>query len=327
MSRPESFAVLLDLAVGQRHGTSPDPGPALLPTIDAAREVAAAARDAGATAVHLPDARPGATTLDPTVVASYLAGRVPGIGYVVETPTTHQAPYNLARRVLALDRATDGRAGLLLRPGRGDAVTDTALDEAEDRIEDAASALTTSAFPAVGSLRDTARRWHEYAEVVTRLWESVPIEYEGRFYRVAGALDEPASGQGRPVLLASDADALGWAGVAAHADVVLVEAHQFADASAQLTRALNRIGRRRTDVALLARVRVGHGDPPGTGSLAQRLFAVVTTHGLDGVSLVPVGGVEVAAWAAQELIPRLHPRRANTLRAALGLPYPVEVVA
>ncbi|MFE2179887.1 hypothetical protein ACFXB5_04615, partial [Streptomyces sp. NPDC059455] len=103
--------IVLDLAVGSS-----------LSVADAI-EIAAAARDTGVTAVRLLDGGPD-DVLDPTVVAAHLAGRFPESHWIVDAPTTHNAPYNLARRVLSLDRATAGRSGLALRAGDGDEVSE-----------------------------------------------------------------------------------------------------------------------------------------------------------------------------------------------------------
>ncbi|MBL7253158.1 LLM class flavin-dependent oxidoreductase [Paractinoplanes lichenicola] len=258
-----------------------------------AEAVAAAAERAGVAAIRLADA--GA--IDPTVVAAYLAGRYPGVSYIPEVPTTHQAPYNVARRVLSLDRATGGRIGLALLAGDGDEVTD-------------ASAVA-------GVPPDPIARWAEYALVLTRLWESFPrtaligdqeagvvaddalirpIGHEGAYYRVAGPLDGPSSVQGRPILVA-DLGLLDATAAAAAADIVVVEPGRATEAHTALTEALTAAGRHRDDVVLLGRVRAGDRIP-------------LDEHGLDGVEL---------EGDAAELIAALS---APTLRSVLGLPVP-----
>ncbi|MFD0647892.1 hypothetical protein ACFQ2Y_03460 [Streptomyces malaysiensis subsp. malaysiensis] len=85
--------IVLDLAVGSSRSAAD------------AIEIASVARDTGVTAVRLLDGDPD-DVLDTTVVAAHLAGRFPESHWIVDAPTTHNAPYNLARRVLSLDRAT-----------------------------------------------------------------------------------------------------------------------------------------------------------------------------------------------------------------------------
>lgn len=301
--------------------------------VTAAHDLAAAARATGVTALRLLD-----DGLDPTVVAGALAGRHGDLGYVVDVPTTHHAPYNTARRVLSLDRAGGGRTGLALRAGAGDEVSDGALGVATD-------------VP-------PARRWAEYAHVLTRLWESFPrdalvgdaeravvvdasrlrrLDHTGPAYRVAGPLDGPASVQGRPVLVADDVDVLGWAVVAAVADVVVVDVGTGVPGSADaaLTAALADAGRRRDEVALVGRVPVELADDAPVGqvhALVDALRARVRAERLDGLELVPQGGVPGALAAVRALVPLLTGTAGvspgpTTLRTALRLPALAGAVA
>ncbi|WP_203832909.1 LLM class flavin-dependent oxidoreductase, partial [Actinoplanes lobatus] len=295
--------IQLALAVG-------GPGLTSLAEADA---VASTAEQAGIAAIRLADRTTTGRVLDPSVVAAYLAGRHGGVGYLPVLPTTGNAPYNAARRVLSLDRATAGRAGVVLRPGRGDEVSEASVP--------------------VPAATDPARRWSEYARVLTRLWESFPraalvgdqhsgvvvedsliqaIRHEGEFYRVAGPLDGPSSVQGRPVL-AADLGVLDPVAVAAVADVVVVEHGHAAGTDAVLTQALRLAGRDRGEVTLLGRVKVSRADvAPG---LEQRLRSWADEHLLDGLELVP-DSAETAITALRALTPRPP---APTLRAAYGL--------
>ncbi|MGW4965649.1 hypothetical protein ACWEPL_51235 [Nonomuraea sp. NPDC004186] len=319
-----STAIQLALAVGEPTGRRPG-GPALVSLSDAA-VIAAVAEEVGVAAIRLidgpDDSGAAGRALDPTVVGAYLAGLHGGVGYIAEVPTTRNAPYNLARRVLSLDRATGGRSGVALRAGGGDEVSQATA-------------------PDPGAT-DPARRWTEYAHLLTRLWESFPrtaligdqeagivvedtrirpIDHEGAFYRVAGPLDGPSSVQGRPVIVA-DLGTLDATAVAESADVVVVDREQVADADAALTEALRRAGRSRKDVALLGRVELGLKGP-ATG---DDLRAWAEEHRLDGFELVPTGGATAVIAALRALVPR--PVSAPpTLRAALGLPELVAVAA
>jgi hypothetical protein len=304
---------------------------AVLP-LERAAAVAAAAQDAGIAAVRVLDGAPAAV-LDPSAVASFLAGRYAGVGWIVDSATTHNAPYNLARRALSLDRATGGRGGLALRLGEGDEVSDAAIG------------------PAPGASR--VQRWSEYAQVVAALWASfpagallgdqeggvfaedgaiVPISHRGGFYRVAGPLDGPASRQGAPVLVGEDVEQLGWDRIAAAADVVVVPAAKVAGASAALADALWRKGRRREEVALVARVEVDgplrEGDPGAdVAERADRLADWSASYAVDGLEVVISGGAERAEAVVRGLGARFGPAPGPTLRAALGLPERVEVAA
>lgn len=300
-------AVILDLAIGSDL------------SVPEAADVVVAARDAGVSAIRLLDGSAG-QLLDPSTVASYLAPRLADVHWIVDAPTTHNAPYNLARRILALDRATAGRSGLVLRAGEGDEV----------------SAATVPDPSASGR----SQRWAEYAEVLTRLWESFPaaallgdqaagllaedslirgIAHEGSFYRVSGPLDGPSSPQGRPVLAAADMDQLDWASVAGAADVVVVNRAQAPAAQGALADALGRTGRKRAEIALVGRVAVTAAEA-SADNVAAELDEWATSMGLDGLELRPPDGRAGALTVAHNVLPRLQSSAGASLRAALGLP-------
>lgn len=307
-----SIAIQLALAVG---------GEGLL-DLAAAGVIAAAAQEAGVAAIRLADRASAGPALDPTVAASYLAARHGGVGWVPAVPTTGNAPYNAARRLLSLDRATGGRSGVALRPGHGDEVSEQVV-------------------PDPGAT-DPVRRWTEYARVLTRLWESFPrtaligdqragvvvddtlihpIRHRGEFYRVAGPLDGPSSVQGRPVLVA-DLGPLDVTAVAPSADVVVVDLKRAAGVDAALSQALRLAGRDRDAVALLGRVTVGRTD--AAAGLAARLRAWADEYLLDGFELVPEGGADDVLAVIRALPPGPP---APTLRAAFGLREPLAVAA
>jgi len=313
-----SIPILVGLAVGEGD---------LVPLAEAS-EVAAAAQAAGVTALRLLDSLGGRPAVDPSVVAGYLAGRHGDLGYVVDVPTSHNAPYNTARRVLSLDRAGAGRVGVALRAGGGDEVSDGSARSAPDVPVD--------------------ERWAEYAEVLTRLWESFPraalvgdqeraivvddtlvrrIDHVSPAYRVAGPLDGPSSVQGRPVLVAADVDVVGWPAVAASADVVVVERPFSRGADDALTAALAVAGRRRDEVALIGRAEVDVVDGDAA-ALTHELLGWLDADRLDGLELVPGGGARGVLATVRALVPLLDARpTSTTLRAALRLPETAGVPA
>jgi alkanesulfonate monooxygenase SsuD/methylene tetrahydromethanopterin reductase-like flavin-dependent oxidoreductase (luciferase family) len=286
------MSVFVELAVGTSCGQV---------SLAQADAIAAAAQEAGATGLRLVDSGFDAATVDPSIVGSYLAGRHGDLSYVIDAPTTRNAPYNLARRVVAFDRAADGRVGLVLRTGEGDEVSDAVQ-------------------PAVGAA-DRAQRWAEYAAIATGLWESFPrnallgdqaaalvvdetlihpIDFDGRYYRVRGPLDGPGSVQGRPVLFAADVAELGWARIAQAADGVIVDATEVAGADDALSDQLAAMGRRRDEVALLARVSDVGALPAADG------YVLALNRTAAGI-----------AEAVRELVPQLRGAAGPTLREAL----------
>ncbi|ABK76152.1 LLM class flavin-dependent oxidoreductase [Mycolicibacterium smegmatis] len=295
--------VLLELAVGEA------PSQVSLAEADA---IAATAQDLGVTAVRLVDRVGEQPAIDPSMVAAHLAGRYPDLGWLIDAPTTHNAPYNLARRILSVDRATGGRAGLVLIPGGGDEVSDAAVPDC--------------------AATDPAERWAEYADIVTRLWESFPaaallgdqqravvvddvlirpVDFRGRFYRVGGPLDGPSSLQGRPMLVAAAPTEVGWARIAAIADAAIVELNEINYATAQLRAALHATGRRREDVALLVRTT----DPEIINHATADLNA-------DGIVIAANGGAPEMLAALRRAGRQDTPQRRATLRATLTIPSP-----
>ena len=320
-----STPILIDLAVGDaRAGAETDRFDPV--TLAAAVAVTEAAQEAGVVALRLLDTVGGRPAIDPSVAGAYLAGRFGDIGYLVDVPTTHNAPYNVARRILSFDRATSGRVGVVLRPGAGDEVSTATVPD-----------------PAATS---PSERWSEYARILTRLWESFPrdaligdqeravvvddeliraIDHEDRFYRVAGPLDGPSSVQGRPVVVAADPDVLGWAAVAQSADAVVVDRRQSAGADLALTAGLEQAGRKREDVALIGRATVTL--PDDASALADELAGWIDCDRLDAVELVPTGGVDGVLAAVRRLVPLLSASTGPTLRASLGLRETVEALS
>jgi len=302
----EALAVLVELDVGDA------PSQVSLADADA---IVAAAQDAGVTAIRLVDHVGDHVSVDPTVAAAHLAGRYGDIGWVVDAPTTHNAPYNLARRILSLDRATGGRAGVVLLAGVGDEVSDATAPDPD--------------------ATDAADRWVEYAHVLTQLWESFPaaallgdqenavvaddamirpVDFDGRFYRVAGPLDGPSSVQGRPVLIAVAPADVGWARVAAIADAVVVGYGEIGGAAEKLEAALSVAGRRRGEVALLARLDDDRAIP--------ELQAWSAAHGVDGIVLAVDGAVPGILSTIASLPQQGSSGRHGTLRAGLAVPNP-----
>jgi len=291
-------AVIVEFAVGEQ--------PAQV-SLAEAEAIATAAETWGIAAIRLLDRAGDLPALDPSVVAAHLAGRHPGIGWLVDAPTTHNAPYNLARRIASINRATAAGAGVTLLAGLGDEVSDAVTDR---------------------DATDAAQRWFEYAEILTRLWDSFPaaallgdqqravvvddalirpIDFTGRYYRVAGPLDGPV--HERPVLVAAQSSGVGWAGVAAVADAVIVDIAELGPRTTQLLDTLSSRGGR-DDVAVLARVTEAGavGDDPDA----------------DGYVLAPAGGATeiLRAIEALEVTPSVR-----NLRAALGLPVSGRVSA
>jgi FMN-dependent oxidoreductase (nitrilotriacetate monooxygenase family) len=162
--------------------------------------------------------------MDPAVLVPYMAQATKHIGIVPTLSTAEYPPYLLARLVNTLDHVTEGRVGWNMVTGSSD---HAAQNYGHDRQ-----------FPH----DERYDRADEFAEIVTRLWESwepdavvldteTPlyadgqkvhlIEYEGKFFRCRGPLNAPRSPQVRPVLCQAGGSARGQAFAARWADTII----------------------------------------------------------------------------------------------------------
>ncbi len=165
--------------------------------------------------------------MDPTVLVPYLAQATKHLGIVPTLSTTEYQPYMLARLVNTLDHVTEGRVGWNMVTGSSDhgaqnygRDTQYPHDERYDRAD-------------------------EFAEIVTRLWESWdpdaivldrenatfadgskvhPIHYEGQYYRCRGPLNGPRSPQVRPVLCQAGGSPRGQQFAGRWADTIIASA-------------------------------------------------------------------------------------------------------
>lgn len=308
--------VFIEIAVGD--------GPGQIGLADADRLAGVAAASA-VTGLRLLDSSWGVPAVDPSVAAAYLAGRHDGLTYLVDAPTTGNPPYNLARRIASFDRATGGRAGLVLRTGAG------------DEVSESVAAVPSGPVPGgpAGCAEAASDRWSEYADVLNGLWRSFPdgallgnqtcglfadeslispLGHDGDRYRVAGPLDGPASAQGRPVLVSADWRRLGWARTVAAADAVIVDSADLPGADAAISAELDALGRSRGEVALLARI--DGNDFDAIGAPAE-VLGWAGGQGAAGLLLAGFGDVAVLTDLVRGLAAAASGAPEPTLRAAL----------
>lgn len=162
-------------------------------------------------------------SLEPTLLCAALAVTTERVGFVPTLSTSFNRPYNLARRVLSLDHASNGRAGWN--------VVTTAMPGA------AANFGQQQVLPR----EDRYRRAAEFVDLANRLWDGWedgalvgdqesgefadpakihPVAHHGEFFDVEGPLNVPRSPQGRPVIVQAGASDPGIRFAAAHAEVV-----------------------------------------------------------------------------------------------------------
>jgi FMN-dependent oxidoreductase (nitrilotriacetate monooxygenase family) len=162
--------------------------------------------------------------MDPSVLVPYMTMATRHLGIVPTLSTTEYHPFMLARLVNTLDHVTDGRVGWNIVTGSSDhgaqnygRDTQYPHDERYDRAD-------------------------EFAEIVTRLWESWdpdavvldtqkplyadgskvhPIFYDGKFFKCRGPLNAPRSPQVRPVLCQAGGSPRGQLFAARWADTII----------------------------------------------------------------------------------------------------------
>lgn len=260
-----------------------------------------------------------AHSLDPIILASWLAPRVKRAGLVLAFPALYAAPFHVARALSAIDFMLDGRAGW--RP--------TTLGHADQAATVGTDALTPDAdvvpkamdfIAATEALWDT---WDADALIIDQesgLYLDADrvrrIHYEGPYFKVMGPLNAARPPQGYPVLVQSDADPM-WEAAAKTTDVLIVTAPTpdlIASRKAHVARAGGQ-------ARLLAQVAV-----EATASVAELTGKIQALSGdVDGVHLVPATGE--AMGRVLELIAALGKSAgeggaARRLYARLGLSAP-----
>ncbi len=171
--------------------------------------------------------------LEPTVSLSAVAAVTERIGLIATLSTTYNEPYNVARRIAALDHVSHGRAGWNIVTTR--------------------SAGASRNFGTAGAeaAADRYARAAEFMEVVLALWDSWDdgallgdkaagifadtarihaIQHSGRYYSVEGPLPTPRSPQGRPVLVQAGYSDAGLDFAARYADILFTVQNDFAAA-------------------------------------------------------------------------------------------------
>lgn len=199
------------------------------------RRLARVAEGAGIHAVFLGDspslngaiATAPETGLDPAILLANVAAATTSLGFIVTSSSTYEHPYSLARRFLAFDHVTKGRAGVnIVTTFAPNAAANFGLDATPPKDEryrradeflDVVSALWSAWEP--GALV-ADRATGTYADP-TRIH---PIDHRGEFFAVRGPLSVPGSPQGRPVVVQAGGSPGGLAIAAKHADVVFTVA-------------------------------------------------------------------------------------------------------
>ncbi|GEM44661.1 LLM class flavin-dependent oxidoreductase [Deinococcus cellulosilyticus] len=170
---------------------------------------------------------------EPLTLLSALATVTTHIGLIATQTTTYNEPYHLARKFASLDQISGGRAGWNL-------VTSANGREAFNFNRDAHVVF-----------EERYDRAHEFAEVVTGLWDSWEddafirdkesglfsdpekshvLSHVGKHFKVRGPLNVARSPQGRPVIVQAGSSEEGKELAAATAEVVFTAQQTLQDA-------------------------------------------------------------------------------------------------
>jgi alkanesulfonate monooxygenase len=161
--------------------------------------------------------------MDPLTIICGLATVTERIGLVATATTSYNEPFHVARRFASLDHMSHGRAGWnLVTSGQPNEGTNFGRETHYPHDE-------------------RYRRAHEFAEIVTALWDSWDddaflcdkesgrffrpdafhyLDHKGEYFSVKGPLNVPRSPQGRPVVVEAGTSEAGTEIAAKYAEVV-----------------------------------------------------------------------------------------------------------
>jgi FMN-dependent oxidoreductase (nitrilotriacetate monooxygenase family) len=161
--------------------------------------------------------------LEPLTTLAAVATATEKIGLIATASTTYTEPYNLARQFASLDHISGGRVGWnIVTSWVQGAAPNFGYDRQVEHAERYAQA-------------------YEFVDVVTKLWDSWaddaivddrrgghyadtgrvrPINYVGKYRKVAGPLNISRSPQGRPVFVQAGSSTTGRRFAAQHAEAI-----------------------------------------------------------------------------------------------------------
>ena len=160
---------------------------------------------------------------DPVIMLAALAMKTEHIGLVATGSCTYSEPYNLARQFASIDHISGGRAAWNIVTTWVEAV---AANYGREHTAHGDRYEMGEEF--VSSVKDLWDSWADDALVDDRSGDGLcgdtsritPVNFEGAYYQVAGALNVPRSPQGRPVLVQAGASDRGRDFAAKHAEAI-----------------------------------------------------------------------------------------------------------
>ncbi|MBD1551233.1 LLM class flavin-dependent oxidoreductase [Pseudomonas typographi] len=173
--------------------------------------------------------------LDPFIPLTAIARVTERVGLVATVSSSFNHPYNIARKIASLDYVSGGRvAWNVVATRNAHSAGLFGLEQLAGHDE-----RYGRAAEAVEVVKGLWRSWRRDALVADQasgrfadLQGIVPIDHQGDYYRVKGALNVPRSPQGQPVLLQAGGSPQGIALAARHADAVFTVNHSLPAAQA-----------------------------------------------------------------------------------------------
>lgn len=161
-------------------------------------------------------------SLDPLIVLTAIAARVPDIGLVLTASSTYNSPYNFARRTQTLDVISNGRLIINIVSSFNPAVAanfgNAPLPPRKERY-----ARATEFIDVLKKLWDSWDLAREGSIGPDQLWDNRsahPIDHNGEFFSIKGPLNVPRSRQGQPVIAQAGASEGGLDLAARHGEII-----------------------------------------------------------------------------------------------------------
>jgi len=217
---------------------------------------------------------------------------------VIVTSNRLRPPTVLAKMAATTDIISGGRLILGIGAG-GFRVADPAGMELVQRELGAYGIDIVSPAEAIGALG-------EACTIIRRMWtEMEPFDYEGRFYRLKGAVCEPKPLQrpGPPILIGAAGEKLGLRAVAEHADIWLLPAataDEFSRKSQILDDHCHDIGRDPDEIMRATQLLVANDGAADARRLILEFISVGCTQFV--LAPRPPYSSPPAAWLAREVI-------------------------
>jgi alkanesulfonate monooxygenase SsuD/methylene tetrahydromethanopterin reductase-like flavin-dependent oxidoreductase (luciferase family) len=231
---------------------------------------------------------------------------------VIVTNNRARLPAVLAKMAATVDVIAQGRLEFGIGAG-GSALSDPALMQIVHREYDAYGIDVVPTPEAVGALG-------EACTIIKRMWTEVePFDFDGRYYRLKGAICEPKPVQTPrpPIMIGAAGEKLALRVVAEHADIwncpTRGDVDEFRRKSAVLDKHCAAVGRDPMEIRRSVQILVGAGQPtPAVTTSAQNLPPILDPAatrnvlidfieaGANHIVLAPIG--VPLRWLADEVV-------------------------